>query len=112
MSRRKRYIKGKVYLINDQLIVKHNKPNRRVVAINNDKRNVHVKRITKISNGGRNARKGISIEKYPDIRYLSVVENRTYRTTLRGNAIKEKQMRKTNTRLNKWDMQKILKTKK
>ena len=112
MSRRKRYIKGKVYLINDSLIVKNNKPNRRVVAINNDKESVHVKRITKAFSGGRNARKGIPIEKYSDIPHSSVVENKTYRKTLKGNPIKEKNMRKTRTRLNKWDMSKIVKNKK
>ena len=107
MSRRKRYIKGRVYLINDNLIVKNNKSNRRVVAVNNDKENVFIRRVTKASNGGRNARKGISIEKYPDIRKSSVVENKTFRKTLKGKPIKERFMRKTKTRLNKWDMKKI-----
>ena len=101
MSRRKRYIKGNVYLINDSLIVKNNKPNRRVVALNNDKESVHIRRITKVSNGGRNARKGTPIEKYPDIPHQSVVENKTYRKTLRGKPIKAKQMRKTRTRLHR-----------
>ena len=68
MSRRKRYLIGKVYLINDKLVVKHYKPNRRVVVLNNDKNSIHLKRISKAANGGLNARKGIPIEKYPDIR--------------------------------------------
>lgn len=107
MGRKKRYIKGNVYLINDQLLVKHNKPNRRVVATNNDKNNVWLKRITSIDNCGRNALKGIPIEKYPQIRKASVVENKTFKRTLRGKPIKEKQLRKTKTRLNKWDRKKI-----
>ena len=108
MSRRKRYIQGRVYIINDQLIVKHFKPNRRVVVLNNDKNNVHIKRVTKISNGGRNARKGISIEKYPDIPLPSVVQDKVFRKTLRVKPILEKYMKRTKTRLNKWDMKKIL----
>jgi len=109
MSRRKRYIKGRVYLINDCLIVKHNKANSRVVAVNNDKNNVHIRRITKYQNGGLNARKGIVIEIYSDIPVLSVVESKTFRKTLKGKNIEEKRMRKTKTRLNKWDMNKIIK---
>ena len=109
MSRRKRYIKGKVYLINDGLLVKYSKPNRRVVAINNDKENVHLKRITKLENGGLNSRKGIPIEIYNDIPKKSVVESKTFRKTLKGRPIREKLMAKTKTRLNKWDMRKIIK---
>ena len=109
MARRKRYSKGKVYIINDELLVKFNKPGRRIVALNNDKNNLHVKRISKLSNGGRNARKGIRIEKYPDIPDYSVVENKTFRKTKKGKPILESRLRKTKTRLNKWDMKKILK---
>ena len=112
MARRKRYIKGRVYLINDNLIVKNNKPNRRVVVVNNDRSKVHIKRITKYKNGGLNARKGILIEIYSDIPLPSVVENKTFRKTVRGKNIKEELMRKTNTRLNKWDMNKITHNKK
>ena len=107
MSRRKRYIRGKVYLINDNLIVKNNKPNRRVVAVKNNQSCVYIKRITKISNGGRNARKGTPIEKYPDIPLPSAVENKTFKKTVRGKLIKERLMKKTKTRLNKWDMKSI-----
>ena len=39
----------------------------------------------------------------------SVVENKTFRKTLNGKDIKVSRMRKTNTRLNKWDMAKIKK---
>ena len=109
MSRRKRYIKGRVYLINDNLIVKNFKKNRRVLVLNNDKENLHIRRITKRINNGLNARKGLAIEIYPDIPMPSVVENKTFRTTLRGKPIKEKYMKRTRTRLNKWDMRKILK---
>ena len=112
MSRRKRYIKGRIYLINDRLIVKHFKPNRRVVALNNDKNSVHIRRITKITNGGRNAKRGIPIEIYPDIPLPSVAEDKVFRKTINGKPIKEKYLKRTKTRLNKWDMKKVLKIKK
>ena len=108
MSRRKRYLIGKVYLINDKLVVKHYKPNRRVVVLNNDKNSIHLKRISKAANGGLNARKGIPIEKYPDIRKSSVVESKTFRKTTKGNSIKLNNLKPTKTRLNKWDMSKII----
>lgn len=43
------------------------------------------------------------------IRKPSGVENKTYRKTLSGKPIVEEKLRKTNTRLNKWDMNKIIK---
>lgn len=107
MSRRKRYPRGNVYIINDELLVKHNKPGRRIVAVNNDRENLHVRRITKVANGGRNARNGYRIEKYPDIPQYSVVENKTFKKTKTGKPIKEYKLFKTKTRLNKWDMKKI-----
>lgn len=108
MGRKKRYLVGKVYLINDKLVVKHYKPNRRVVVLNNDKKSIHLKRITKKANGGLNARKGIPIEKYPDIRIESVVENKTFRKTTKGKPINVNELKPTQTRLNKWDMKKII----
>lgn len=109
MSRRKKYIKGKVYIINDNLLVKNNKAGRRIVAINNDKNNMAVRRISSLydKNGNKKERL-IPIEKYPDIPKASGVENKTFRKTIRGKPIKEKQLKKTKTRLNKWDMRKIL----
>lgn len=111
MGRKKRYLIGKVYLINDNLVVKHYKPNRRVVVLNNDKNSIHLKRITKIANGGLNARKGIPIEKYPNIRKPSVVENKTFRKTTDGYPININDLEPTKTRLNKWDMGKIIRKK-
>ena len=108
MARRKRYIKGRVYLGNDIIVVKHYKPSRRFVAMNNDKNNMHVKQITKLNNGGRNARTGTPIEIYPDIPLPSVVENKTFRHDVDGKSITESRFKKkTRTRLNKWDMANI-----
>ena len=67
MARRKRYIKGKVYLINDSLLVKNTKNNRRIVAINNDRNNMHVKRITSLYDKNGKIKDVIPIEKYPDL---------------------------------------------
>lgn len=108
MSRRKRYIKGKVYTTYDSLLVKGSKKKRRVVAMNNDKNNMAVRRISKLYDKNGNIKKRlIPIEKYADIPKPSGVENKTFRKTLRGQPIQEKNLDKTNTRLNKWDMAKV-----
>ena len=109
MPRRKRYIRGRVYIINDHLLVKSSKSNRRIVALNNDKNKMDVRRITSLY--GKDGRKKdvIPIEKYPDIPKPSGVEKKTFRKTLRGKPIQEKYLKKTKTRLNKWDMKKIVK---
>ncbi len=102
MSRRKRYIKGRVYVTNDSILVKSNPKKRRVVAVNNDRNNVHVRRVLSAERG-RNSQKGIPIERYPDIPNRSVLENRTIRKGINGKPLSVKKMRKTKTRLNKWD---------
>ena len=108
MARRKRYIKGRVFITNDRYLTGHHKPYRRVVAVNNNPNEMHVRRITKIENGGRNARKGTPIEIYPDIPKPSVVENKTFRRTTKGKKLKlKKHMKPTRTRLNKWDRAKL-----
>ena len=113
MARRKRYIRGRVYLINDSLLVKNTKNNRRIVALNNNKNEMHVRRITSLYDKNGNRKKNvIPIERYPDIPKPSGIENKTFRKTLKGKPIKEKYLRKTNTRLNKWDMRKISKSSK
>ena len=109
MARRKRYIRGKVYLINDSLLVKNTKNNRRIVAINDDVNNMHVKRITSLYNKNGKKKDVIPIEKYPDLPKYSGVEKKTFRKTLKGKPIQEKYLRKTKTRLNKWDMKKLRK---
>ena len=48
MPRRKRYIRGRVYTVNDHVLVRYSKANRRVVVLNNDKNNMHVRRITSL----------------------------------------------------------------
>lgn len=108
IARKKKYIRGKVYIINDHLLVKHSKNNRRIVALNNDKNDMHVRRITSLYDKNGKPKNVIPIEKYPDIRKYSGVEKKTFRKTLRGKPIQEKYLKKTNTRLNKWDMKKII----
>ena len=112
VPRKKKYIRGKVYIVNDHLLVKNSKSNRRIVALNNDKDEMHVRRITSLYDKNGKRKDVIPIEKYPDISKASGVEKKTFRKTLRGKPIQEKYLKKTNTRLNKWDMQKIIKTKK
>lgn len=112
MARRKRYIKGKVYITNDNLLVKNNKAGRRVVAMNNDRENMAVRRISSLHDKNGNVKdRLIPIEKYPDLPKVSGVEDKTFRKTIRGKPIKEKQLKKTKTRLNKWDMERVRKGK-
>ena len=106
MARRKRYIKGKVYYTNDSILVNSKPKKRRVIAINNNPKGMHVKRILSAGKG-RNSRNGIPIERYPDVPLASVVENRTFRKTKNGKPILETKMRKSSTRLNKWDKRKL-----
>ena len=107
MAKRKRYIRGKVYMINDHLLVKKSKSNRRIVVLNNDKNNMEVRRITSLYNKDGVKKNVIPIEKYPDIRKESGIEKKTFRKTLKGKPIQEKFLRKTKTRLNKWDRDKM-----
>ena len=43
MGRIKKYIRGRVYITNDHVLVKNSKSNRRIVALNNDKNNMEVR---------------------------------------------------------------------
>ena len=108
MARRKRYIRGKVYFTNDKVLVGGRGKKRRVVSLGNDKNNMEVRRILSLFDKNGNKREHlIPIEKYPDIKELSGVEVKTFRETKSGNAIQEKYLTKTKTRLNKWDMKRI-----
>lgn len=107
ISRRKNYIRGKVYIINDHLLVKSSKSNRRIVSLNNNCNNMEVRRITSLYDKNGKRKDVIPIEKYPDIRKDSGIEKKTFRKTLRGKPIQEKFLKKTKTRLNKWDMKKM-----
>ena len=108
MSRRKRYIKGRVYITSDSLLVKTRPKKRRVVAMNNDKDNMAVRRISSLyDKNGKKKERLIPIEKYPDIPKVSGVEDKTFRKTVKGEPIQEKYLGKTKTRLNKWDMERI-----
>lgn len=106
MGKKKRYIRGRVYIINDHLLVKNSKSNRRIVALNNDRNAMDVRRITSLYDKSGNLKDVIAIEKYPDIRSPSGIEKKTFRKTLRGKPIQEQYLKKTKTRLNKWDMKK------
>ncbi len=108
MSRRKRYIKGNVYITSDKLLVGGKGKKRRVVSMGNDKNNMAVRRISSLYDKDGNIRRNlIPIEKYPDIPKASGVEVKTFRKTVSGKPIQEKYLGKTKTRLNKWDMAKI-----
>lgn len=110
MARRKKYIKGKVYVTNDKVLVGGKGKKRRVVSMGNDKENMAVRRILSLrNNDGKIKERLIPIEKYPDIPKESGVEPKTFRQTVGGKPIKEKYLGKTNTRLNKWDMARIRK---
>ena len=66
MPRRKRYIRGKIYLIDDKILSRdgYSKSNRRVVALNNDKNRVHIVKIKSLYDSKGNRRKNlIPIEK-------------------------------------------------
>lgn len=111
MGRKKRYIRGKVYMVNDHVLVKNVKGNRRIVALNNDPNRMEVRRITSLyyKDGDKKGKMKdvIPIEKYPDIPEASGVERKTFRKTLAGHPIQERYLKKTKTRLNRWDMRKI-----
>ena len=112
MARRKKYIRGRVYLINDHVLVKNSKSNRRVVALNNDKNNMEVRRISSLYDKNGDLKINlIPIEKYSDLRKPSGIEKKTFRKTLKGKPIQESLLKKTNTRLNKWDRAKMFKSK-
>ena len=98
-------------MINDHLLVKNNKSNRRIVALNNDKEKMEVRRITSLFDKNGKKKDVIPIEKYSDISKPSGVEKKTFRKTLSGKPIKERFLKKTKTRLNKWDLSKIFKRK-
>lgn len=108
LSRRKRYIRGKVYYTNDKMLVGGIGKKRRVVSMGNDKNNMAVRRIFSLyDKNGKKRENLIPVEKYPQIPKESGVEPKTFRKTIGGKPIQEKYLRKTKTRLNKWDMQKI-----
>lgn len=112
MSRRKRYIKGNIYTINDSLVSRDNysKANRRVVAVNNDKNNVHIMKIKSLYDKNGNERKNlIPIENYNCLTKKSGIEKKVHTKTSRNKPIVESLMKKTKSRLNKWDMEKIKK---
>lgn len=108
MARRKRYIKGNVYITNDKVLVGGKGKKRRVVSMGNDKNNMAVRRIMSLyDKNGKKKERLIPIEKYPDIPKASGFEHKTFRKTTSGKPIQEKYFGKTKIRLNKWDMERI-----
>ncbi len=110
MSRRKKYIRGKIYITNDSLFSYdgYSKKNRRIVAINNDRNSMKVLKIKSLYDKKGKLRKNlIPIEKYPDINKISGIDKKIYSRTSRNKKIKENKLKKTKSRLNKWDLKKI-----
>ena len=73
-----------MYKINDHVLVKNSKSNRRIVVLNNDPNEMHVRRITSLYDKNGNRKDVIPIEKYPDIPKPSGIEKRTFRKTRTG----------------------------
>lgn len=110
MARRKKYIRGKIYITNDSLFSRDNyqKSNRRVVAINNNKNRMHIVKIKGLYDKTGKIRKNlIPIEHYKGFTKKSGIDPYVYKSTKRNSPIKESKLHKTNIRLNKWDMHKI-----
>ena len=67
MARRKKYIRGKIYITNDSLFSRdgYKKSNRRVVAVNNNKKRMHVVKIKGLyDKNGKRRKNLIPIENY------------------------------------------------
>ena len=56
---------------------------------------------------GKLRKKMIPIERYSVLHKLSGIFPFVYKTTAKGNPIRENKLKKTKDRLNKWDMRKI-----
>ena len=110
MARQKRYIRGKIYITNDSVFSRDNysKSGRRVVAINNDRQNMHIVKIKGLYDDNGNLRTNlIPIEHYSVLDKKSGIDPFVHKKTRYNKPIRESKMRKTNVRLNKWDMKKI-----
>lgn len=110
MAKRKRYIKGKVYITNDSVFSRdgYNKPGRRVVAVNNDRQHMHVVKIKGLYDGtGKKRSNLIPIEHYDVLYKPSGIDPFVHKVTKHNKPIKETKLTKTKARLNKWDMKKI-----
>lgn len=110
MKRKKRYIRGRIYIINDGLVSRdgYRKRNRCVVAVNNDRKNVHIAKIKSLYNSDGSMRPNlIPIENYNCLTKPSGIHPKVYKKNKWGKPIVEKKMIKTKSRLNKWDMKKI-----
>lgn len=110
MGRKNRTIEGRVYITNDALFSNdgYRKSGRRIVVINEDKNEAVVCKIKGIKRPDGSIReKLIPIERYSCLTKDSGVDPKVYKKTRRGNNIEVSKMKKTTTRLNKWDMKKV-----
>lgn len=107
-KKNKSNILGRVYFINDILLVKFAKKHRRIVAINNNPERMEVRRIKSLYDKTGKKRDLIPIGIYKDIPKLSGAEKKIFKKTLKGKPIKESLLKKSGTTLNKADLAAVL----
>ena len=110
MARRRRYLRGKIFITNDSVFSQDNyrKGGRRVVALNNDENRLHVVKIKGLYDDKGNRRDYlIPIEHYEGFTKVSGVDPYVHKKTKWRSDIKARKMVATNVRLNKWDLAKI-----
>ena len=110
MGRKKRHNLGRIYITNDSLFSKDgfSKPNRRVVVISENNKSATICKIKSLKDKNGNIRTSlVPIENYPCLRNASGVDTRLLTRTARNNPINVSKMKKTNSRLNKWDYSKV-----
>ncbi len=104
------YLRGKIYITNDSLVSRdgYRKPNRRVVAVNNDENNMRIVKIKSLyDSSGRRRRHLIPIEQYDCLTKASGIHPKVYSKTARNCSIRERALRRTECRLTDNDMRKI-----
>ena len=110
MSRKKRHNIGRIFITNDSLFSKDGyvKPNRRIVVISESNNIAHICKIKSIKDKNGYIRESlVPIESYPCLTKKSGVDPHLIVKTSRNNPINLKKMKKTNSRLNKWDYKKV-----
>lgn len=108
--KRKKKLRGNIYIINDSLVSRdrYSKPNRRVVAVNNNPEKMKIVKIKSLYNDKGVKRKClIPIDIYSCLYKRSGIDKRIYYETNKNKPIKETKMKKTRFKLNKRDMKKI-----
>ncbi len=108
--KRKKKLRGNIYIINDSLVSRdrYSKPNRRVVAVNNDPKKMKIVKIKSLyDKNGKRRKNMVPIDIYPCLYKRSGIYPKVYNKTARNNHIEEAKMKKTRYKLNKRDMKKI-----